>query len=62
MDGSEEAVCAVLEKHTTEQERSEIKMLERTFLKEQVKKRGEHQKKERHRPREERIGGERKRR
>ena len=61
MDGSEEAVCAVLEQHATEQERSEIKMLERTFLKEQVKKRGEHQK-ERHRPREERVGGERKRR
>ena len=34
-------------------------MLERTFLKEQVKKREEHQKKEHHRPREERVGGER---
>ena len=34
-------------------------MAERTFLKEQVKKREEHQKKERHRPREERVGGER---
>ena len=37
-------------------------MLERTFLKEQVKKREEHQKKERHRPREERVGGEREKR
>ena len=37
-------------------------MLERTFLKEQVKKREEHQKKEHHRPREERVGGERGRR
>ena len=36
-------------------------MAERTFLKEQVKKREEHQK-ERHRPREERVGGERKKR
>jgi hypothetical protein len=37
-------------------------MLERTFLKEQVKKREEHQKKEHHRPREERVGGEREKR
>ena len=35
-------------------------MLERTFLKEQVKKREEHQKKEHQCPREERVGGERK--
>jgi hypothetical protein len=37
-------------------------MLERTFLKEQVKKREEHQKKEHHRPREERVRGEREKR
>jgi hypothetical protein len=36
-------------------------MLERTFPKEQVKKREEHQKKEHHRPREERVGEEGKR-
>ena len=37
-------------------------MLERTFLKEQIKKREEHQKKEHHRPKEEQVGGERKKR
>ena len=36
-------------------------MAERTFLKEQVKKR-EHQKKDHHHPREERVGGEREKR
>jgi hypothetical protein len=37
-------------------------MLERTFLKEQVKKREEHRKKEHCRPREERVRGEREKR
>ena len=36
-------------------------MLERTFLKEQVKKREEHRK-ERHHPKEERVGGEKEKR
>jgi hypothetical protein len=39
-----------------------LKMLERTFLKELMKKREEHRKKEHHRPREERVRGEREKR